>query len=247
MLDTVDLNCDVGEVSSERDRALLPWVSSCNVSCGVHAGDPVLIADTLREALRLGVAIGAHPSFPDRQEFGRRHLDLPATELAEHLRYQIAAIDGMVRSLGGALHHVKPHGALYHSIAQDAQLAEMVVDIVRQTAPGSLFYGQAETQVAEICADRQIEFVHEAFADRRYENRLKLVPRSQPDAMITDAVALQTQLAALVEGAVVDVQGQRRPLKVQTICLHGDSPQAGEFAKLASQFLRDNHVSVAAP
>ncbi|MGI9456563.1 MAG: 5-oxoprolinase subunit PxpA [Aeoliella sp.] len=244
---SIDLNCDVGEVSFERDYSLLPLFSSCNVSCGVHAGDSVLIGSTLREALRLGVAVGAHPSYPDRTNFGRISMDLPPTELAEQLRDQIAKIQGMVESLGGRLQHVKPHGALYHDVAKDVHLAETVVEVVRQLSPTLAFYGQSGSHLAEICENKQVRFVHEAFGDRRYQNRTTLRSRAHTDAVLSDREEFQQQLLSLLEGFVVDVDGQKHALCVQTICLHSDTPQALEFAQLARHTCKEHHVRLAAP
>ena len=247
MIDSIDLNGDVGEVSREQDDAILPFVSSCNVSCGVHAGNPILIAGTVREALRLGVAVGAHPSYPDREHFGRRSMKLPSDEIADHLRYQISAVQGMVASLGGQLSHVKPHGALYNDIARNSSLAEIVIDVVKQVAPAAAFYGQANSHLAQLCQERQMRFVHEVFADRRYENAIELRSRDQADAILQCPEELQKQIDGFLNGYVIDVRGQKHSLSAQTICLHGDTPDAIEFARLANLYLEENHVRLAAP
>lgn len=247
MHDSIDLNCDVGEVSFELDSQILPFVSSCNVSCGSHAGDADLIATTIAEAMKRGVAVGAHPSYPDRENFGRVSMPFTPQELIVELREQIGLVRGMAESLGGELHHVKPHGALYHDMQTNEPLAEVVVDFVRELNPELAFYGQADSQLADICAALGVRFVHEAFGDRRYANATMLRPRTEPDAVIDNQDDFLQQLSTLHHGHVIDYAGREHPLTVQTICLHSDTPHATDFAKAAKHFFEEHHVRIAAP
>lgn len=247
MLRTIDLNCDVGETNREQDHQILPLISSCNVSCGAHAGNPVLIASTIREALRLGVCVGAHPSYPDRANFGRQPMEIPLEELREHLRYQISAIQGVVHSLGGELNHVKPHGALYSDMTTQPELATMVIELVHQLAPSVAFYGFADSHLLRICDQYQLQFVHEVFADRRYEEKAKLRSRDYADSLLDNTEDFCRQFTGFLNGSVVDVKKQKHAITVQTICLHSDTPNALEYAQFANQILKENHVRMAAP
>lgn len=247
MLETVDLNCDVGEVSIELDGQLLPLVSSCNVSCGTHAGDLDLIAGTLEEAIRQGVAVGAHPSYPDGENFGRTSMVLPPAQVVESVHRQVEWLGKLTASLGGTLSHVKPHGALYTDMVRNRSLATSIVELVRNHFPNLLFYGQADTHLAEICDQNRVGFVHEVFSDRRYDNQQTLRPRARADAVIISEDDFLAQLSTLHRGHVVDTNGQRHKLTVQTICLHGDTPGAIRFAQLANSYFQQQNVHVAAP
>lgn len=247
MHDSIDLNCDVGEVSFELDSQILPLVSSCNVSCGSHAGDTDLIAKTLAEAIRLGVAVGAHPSYPDRENFGRVSMPLAPQELVAELREQIGLVRSMAESLGGELHHVKPHGALYHDMQTNEPLAVAVVDLVRELNPELAFYGQADSPLAGICTAAGVRFVHEAFGDRRYADATTLRPRTGPDAVVDNQDDFLQHLSRLHHGHVIDHAGREHPLTVQTICLHSDTPHAATFAQAANRYFEENDVRIAAP
>lgn len=245
-LPSIDLNSDVGEVSHEIDHAILPWVSSCNVSCGAHAGDRELIGATVRVAVGLGVAIGAHPSYPDRERFGRCSLVLPIEELLESLRDQIQLVQSLIVEQDAALHHVKPHGALYHDLASNERLATALVDLLLEVAPGASLYGQAGSPLEALCESRGVRFVHEAFGDRRYEDGDSLRDRSQPDALLEEGPAFDQHFRELLGGAVVDAHGQRHRLVIDTICLHSDSPGAVGLARRAHQLLEECDVRLAA-
>lgn len=233
----MQINCDVGEVSREVDDAILPFVSACNVCCGAHAGDEALIVGTIQEAIRLGVLIGAHPSWPDRANFGRKTMDLPLNELHDSLVEQITFIKTIVEQEGGSLHHVKPHGALYHDVISSGKLAAELIDVVKSIDPKLAIVGMAGSSLSNWCQANGLKFVHEGFADRTYESASQLRSRSEPDAVIDDRESFLKQLQLFKSGTVQDVHGVQHELTVETICIHSDTPQAIEFAQLAHAFL----------
>lgn len=230
MIKSIDINCDVGEVSFENDCALLPFVSSCNVSCGAHAGDPVLITSTIREAVRLGVAVGAHPSYPDAANFGRVSMQMPLNELSDHLRFQISTVKAITESFGAKLQHVKPHGALYHDVISRRNIAEVLLDVISEIDPVLSVMGQADSEWGAYCDGRKQAFIHEAFADRRYANQTSLAPRNTQGSVINREADFDQQVRDLLSGRVVDTEGSTHSLTVQSICLHGDSQHAVLFA-----------------
>ena len=234
----IEINSDVGEISTEIDNAILPFVSSCNVCCGAHAGDPELILSTVREAIRLGVGVGAHPSWPDRENFGRRSLDLPIDQLKSSIHQQIHFVKSLVEDNNGTLRHVKPHGALYHDVLINLEIASMLIDVVHEIDPKLTIYGQADSSFAKLCCDRNVAFVHEAFGDRRYESATELRARSNDDALLDDQQEFAQHVKQLISGSVIDIHGKQHSLNVQTICLHSDTPNAVTFAQLAHDLIQ---------
>lgn len=227
----VDLNADLGEGASD-DAELLALVSSANIACGWHAGDARLMQATVAAALARGVAIGAHPSFPDRDNFGRSEMQLSAADLRADLIYQIGALQALVRAAGGKLHHVKPHGALYNQAARDPSLADAIAAAVRAVDPTLALYGLAGSELLRAGQRAGLRAVAEVFADRGYRADGSLVPRSQPGAFIDDVdEAVARTLRMVRDGVVQAVTGETVPLQAQTICLHGDGPHALAFAR----------------
>jgi len=227
----VDLNADLGEGAGD-DAELLALVTSANIACGWHAGDARLMQATVAAALQRGVAIGAHPSYPDRENFGRSEMQLSAAEVRADLLYQIGALDALVRAAGGRLHHVKPHGALYNQAARDPVLADAVASAVHAVDPGLALYGLAGSELLRAAERAGLRAVSEVFADRGYRADGSLVPRSQPGALIEDTAEAVTRTLRMVrDGAVQAVTGETVPLRAQTICLHGDGPHALAFAR----------------
>ena len=234
----IDLNADLGE-GAPHDRALLALVSSVNISCGVHAGDPDSLAAAIRQALLHGVRIGAHPSFPDREHAGRAPMHLPFPKLRNHLLYQLGALDALVRAQGTRLAHVKPHGALYNQAADDPQLAEDFVLIVQEFDPSLALVGLAGGELYHAARQVGMGFIAEAFADRRYTSAGTLLPRADERALIHDPqMALAQSLEIITNGFVTAVEGSRVPVQADTLCLHGDTPEALLFAQtLRAAFL----------
>lgn len=242
----VDLNADLGEGAPD-DAALLALVSSVNIACGWHAGDARLMQATVAAALARGVAIGAHPSYPDREHFGRREMQLQPEEVRTDLLYQIGALDALVRAAGGRLHHVKPHGALYNQAARDPALADAIAAAVRAVDPGLAIYGLAGGELLRAAERAGLRAVAEVFADRGYRADGSLVPRSQPGALVDDVdEAVARTLRMVREGVVTAVSGETVPLQAQTLCLHGDGPHALAFARAIHQALSDAGVELRA-
>ena len=235
----VDLNADLGEGAGDDDE-LLALVSSANIACGWHAGDARLMQATVASALARGVAIGAHPSYPDRDNFGRSEMALTPEQVRADLIYQIGALQALVQAAGGRLHHVKPHGALYNQAARDPVLASAVAGAVRAVDPGLALYGLAGSELLRAAEHAGLRGVAEVFADRGYRADGSLVPRSQPGALIDDtAEAVARTLRMVREGVVVAVTGETVPLRAETICLHGDGPHALAFARALRTALLD--------
>ena len=245
----VDLNCDCGESFGDwpmgRDAELLPLVTSANIACGFHAGDPVVMQRTIALAMQHGVAIGAHPGFPDLQGFGRRNMQLSATEVYDMVMYQISALQGMVQAAGGVLHHVKPHGALYNMAAKDKQLATAIAQAVASLDQKLLLYGLSGSALVEACLEAGLRTCSEVFADRRYEADGSLRSRRLPDALITDPQeAAQQALDMVLEGKIRAIDGGEVSLKAETICLHGDGAHAVELAVVIRETLASVLVEI---
>lgn len=227
----VDLNADLGEGAPD-DAELLALVSSANIACGWHAGDARLMQRTVTAALARGVAIGAHPSYPDRDNFGRSEMQLSPDDVRADVVYQIGALDALVKAQGGRLHHVKPHGALYNQAARDPVLADAIAAAVLDVDPSLALYGLAGSELLRAAERAGLRAVAEVFADRGYRADGSLVPRSQPGAFVDDVDEAVTRTLRMVrEGVVVAATGETVPLQAQTICLHGDGPHALAFAR----------------
>lgn len=231
----IDLNADLGE-GGDSDRALLQLVSSANIACGFHAGDAQTMLQSVRWAKELGVAIGAHPSFPDRENFGRTAMQLPPETVYAQMIYQIGALKSLAESEGERLVHVKPHGMLYNQAAADATLADAIARAVKAIDADLILVGLAGSESIRAAAHHGLRTREEVFADRGYLSSGALVPRSQPGAMIEDeARAIQQTLTMVKERRVESVSGEWVAVNAQTVCLHGD----GAHALLFAQRLRD--------
>lgn len=240
----VDLNADLGEGAPD-DAELLALVSSANIACGWHAGDARLMQRTVNAALERGVAIGAHPSYPDRDNFGRSEMQLAPADVRADLIYQIGALDALVRAEGGRLNHVKPHGALYNQAARDPALADAIATAVLDVDPALALYGLAGSELLRAAERAGLRAVAEVFADRGYRADGSLVPRSQPGAFVDDVdQAVARTLRMVREGVVVAVSGETVALQAQTICLHGDGPHALAFARAIHAALNDAGVQL---
>lgn len=227
---SIDLNVDLGE-GCGNDVALMDYATSVNIACGWHAGDALTMHTLSAAALSRGIAIGAHPAYPDREHFGRRSMDLPADELHAGIQYQVGALAGIVKALGGRLTHVKPHGALYNDAEQNVETAETIVRAVRDVDSSLAIYGLAGGQLVDSARRLGLKAVDEAFADRGYLPGGKLVPRSEQGALIHDideATARAVEIAA--NNRVKGRDGNWIAIRADTLCLHGDGPHAIEFA-----------------
>jgi UPF0271 protein len=248
----IDLNADCGEGygrwSLGDDAALIPQVSSANLACGVHAGDPDILLASVRLCAAHGVAVGAQPSLPDRQGFGRRDMQLSPAEAYALVVYQIGAVLGCCRAVGVELRHVKPHGALYTMAARDPGLALAIAEAVRDVDATLILYGLAGSELTRAGAGAGLAVAHEAFVDRRYEADGALRPRRLAGALIDDVeVAIAQALAIVERGQVTTGDGATVAVRADTLCLHGDQPGAAAFALRLRAALADRGITVAAP
>lgn len=231
MKQKLNLNADLGESfgawSMAGDKAMLSVVNSANVACGFHAGDPLVMLNTVSEAQKNKVSIGAHPAFPDLQGFGRRRMDIPLPELEAMLIYQIGALSACAKAQGAQVTHVKPHGALSNMACAERKIADAVARAVHRLDPHLILLAPAASQLIFAGRDQGLAIVEEIFADRAYLDDGNLVPRSQAGAMIHGAEAsLQHVLRMVEERALISINGKRLPVNPQSICVHGDNADA---------------------
>ncbi|WP_047250147.1 5-oxoprolinase subunit PxpA [Chromobacterium subtsugae] len=242
----IDLNADLGEDCGD-DAALLEHVSSANIACGWHAGSADTMLQVVRMALRRGVAIGAHPSFPDRENFGRREMQLPPDAVRAGVLYQLGALDAIVRAEGGEMRHVKPHGALYNQAARDPALAAALARAIRDFNPRLRVIGLAGSGFLAACRAEGLDARREVFADRGYRADGSLVPRGAPGALLDSAEAVLAQVSDMaLRQRVIAVSGESVPLRADSICLHGDGPHAAAFAARLRGHLEALGIRIAA-
>jgi UPF0271 protein len=245
----IDLNCDMGESfgawTMGLDAEAMPLVSSANVACGFHASDPGTIRRTVRLARQHGVAVGAHPSYPDRVGFGRRPMQLSPEEAADDVTYQIGALSAFCRAEGVALRHVKPHGALYNASAKDARLAEAIARAVRAVDPALVLVALAGSEHVRAAERAGVRCVEEAFADRAYLRDGMLAPRGTPGSVLHDPARIADRVARMVkERRIEAVDGASVPFTARTVCVHGDNPAAVEIIRAIRARLADEGVAV---
>lgn len=231
----IDLNSDIGESvgngSADSDEAVLDHVTSANIACGFHAGDPVTMRRTVEAAAARGVAIGAHPSLPDLQGFGRREMRITPAETQALVVYQIGALAAFAHAAGTRLTHVKPHGALYNMAARDAALAAAIAQAVADVDGGLILVGLAGSELPAAGQRLGLRVAHEAFADRRYEADGRLSPRGETGAVIDDIdTAIAQAIAIATRGEATARTGETLRITADTVCVHGDRPDAAEFA-----------------
>lgn len=248
----VDLNADLGEAfgayAMGADEAVLAYVSSANVACGFHAGDPMVIDRTVARAVRAGVAVGAHPSHFDLRGFGRREIAADPAEVEADVVYQVGAVAAFARAHGSHLTHVKPHGALYNQAAGDEALARAVARGTARVGRELVLVGLAGSAAMRRAAEAEgLRFAAEAFADRAYDASGRLVPRSRPGALITDPSSAAAKAVRIVrEGRVAAIDGTTVEMAADTLCLHGDNPHALEIARAVREALEAAGVTVQA-
>jgi UPF0271 protein len=242
----IDLNADLGEGAGS-DEALLGLVSSANIACGWHAGDAKTMRQCVRWAIEHGVAIGAHPSFPDRENFGRSTMHLPPDEIVANVLYQVGALAAIAKAEGGKLSHVKAHGQLYNQAVKEPELADALCEAVRRFDPSLKFFGLAGSGMIDAARRAGLTPVEEVFADRGYMPDGSLVPRSQPGALIEDEEQSLAQTLSMVrDRQVTAIDGSTVPLNAQTVCLHGDGAHALEFARRIRDRLQKEGIAVRA-
>ncbi|MDQ3711171.1 MAG: LamB/YcsF family protein [Acidobacteriota bacterium] len=246
---SVDLNCDMGESfgawTMGRDAELMDYVSSVNVACGFHAGDASVIRKTIETAIAKNVAVGAHPSFPDLQGFGRREMKMSPEEVFDIILYQVAALKGMCEALGGKLHHVKPHGALYNQAASDKNLADAIAKAVKAIDENLIFYGLANSFLISEAEKIGLKTASEVFADRTYQADGSLTARTQPNALIESVEkSCEQVLEMIMMQTVTATNGEKISIKADTVCIHGDGAHALEFARAINHRLGEKGVRV---
>ncbi|HEX8288118.1 MAG TPA: 5-oxoprolinase subunit PxpA [Pyrinomonadaceae bacterium] len=246
---SIDLNCDMGESFGAwlmgSDGELMNYVSSINVACGFHAGDASVIRKTVEKGIEKNVAIGAHPSFPDLQGFGRREIKLSEQEIFDVVLYQIAALKGICEALGTTLHHVKPHGALYNQAAKDGTVAAAIARAVKAIDENLVFYGLSGSFLISEAEKLGLKTASEVFADRTYKADGNLTPRNQPNALISETGKAAEQVLQMIEQqSVTATSGEKIPIVAETVCIHGDGEHALEFAREIRRKLIDNNVSI---
>lgn len=241
----VDLNCDMGEgfgrYTLGADADLLNWVTSANIACGLHAGDPLVMQKVVERALEKGVAIGAHPGFPDLQGFGRREMALTPEEVEAFLLYQLGALWAFARAVGADLTHVKPHGALYNQAARDPSIARAIARGMVRFGQPLILVGLAGSELIRAGLEMGLPVASEGFPDRGYREDGSLKPRREPGAVLESIEAVCKQALALVQQGV-RVGGKW--VRVDTLCIHGDHPQAVTFAQMVRQTLEAEGVRV---
>ena len=227
----MDINCDLGE-GIGRDADLMPFLSSCNIACGGHAGDRETMLATMRLAKEHEVKIGAHPSFEDRPNFGRKEMYVPPERLRSQLIHQIAEISALARLEDVEIHHVKPHGALYNMAARSSDLAALICGVMEFFKEDLVLYVPFDSQLERKAKEAGVSYALEAFADRSYDDNFELLPRREPKAVITDPIQVRERVERMIkEGEVVSVSGKVRQVNIDTICIHGDNPAAVEIAQ----------------
>ncbi|MEO8351286.1 MAG: 5-oxoprolinase subunit PxpA [Chthoniobacteraceae bacterium] len=243
----LDLNADLGE-GCANDAEILSLVTSANIACGFHAGDAETMWRTLERAKKNGVTVGAHPSFADRAEFGRRELPIPPGQLFAELIYQLGAFAELARAMGLEPQHVKPHGALYNLAAREAETADVVVRSVVSANPKLILFAPPGSVLARTASEYQLRVAREVFADRNYHPDGTLVPRSHPHALLTDAESAAARMVSLLtDGSLPSIDGTPLMLEADTVCVHGDSPQAVAFTRTLRAALVTAGVALRSP
>jgi UPF0271 protein len=245
----LDINCDLGEgfgrARLSEDLGILKWITSVNVACGQHAGDPHIICRTVEAAIKHGVNIGAHPGYPDLQGFGRRSMNLSAGEVYELTLYQIAALDGVTRALGGKLHHVKLHGALYNEAAEQPELAEAVVRAVTDINEELILYALSGSALVEAGLEHGLQVAEEVFADRAYLPNGRLAPRELEGSVLISKDEQMEQASRLVlEQSVQTVDGSVIELAADTLCIHSESPDVIQLLVELHRWAKQHGVKI---
>ena len=235
-MNKIDLNCDMGEsfgaYTIGNDHKILEYITSANIACGFHAGDPHIMYNTVKMALENNVAIGAHVGFMDLVGFGRRNMDISPKEAYDLVVYQIGALYAFVKAEGGKMKHVKPHGALYNMAAKDEKLAEAIADAVYKVDSDLILYGLSGSKLVDSGKKRGLKVYNEVFADRTYTEEGRLTPRGEENALISDEDKAISQVITMVrDGKVISTKGTIINIKADTICIHGDGEHALSFAK----------------
>ncbi|WP_299116828.1 5-oxoprolinase subunit PxpA [uncultured Winogradskyella sp.] len=240
----IDINADVGE-GLNNELELMPFLSSCNIACGGHAGNISTMTNVVRLAKRYNIKVGAHPSFPDKVNFGRIVMDITAADLYSSLKAQIRALQNVLYAERVQLHHIKPHGALYNLAAKNQKTAEVIIEVIKSTTLPITLYAPYQSVVAELALKEHINVIYEAFADRNYNNDLSLVSRKNGKAILNDKdKVLMHVLGMIKEEKVTSIDGVEVGIKASTFCVHGDTKNALQILKYLNQKLPQNGISI---
>lgn len=240
----VDLNCDLGE-GCTTDSAIMPFISSANLACGYHAGNEAIIKQTLLLAKKFNVAIGAHPSYPDKANFGRKEMNLPLQEIKSIVIAQIELVKKLAEEIGLQLQHVKPHGALYNTAARDINIATIIAEAVKEVDSKLILFGLANSELGKAAEKIGLNFYNEVFADRTYTDEGKLTPRTASNALIvTKEAAIEQVLRMIQKEEVLSTSGKIVPIKADTICIHGDGVHAVDFAKHINKLIQASNIRI---
>ncbi|MEK5482483.1 MULTISPECIES: LamB/YcsF family protein [unclassified Viridibacillus] len=247
----VDLNCDLGESYGQyklgEQEEILNYITSANVACGFHAGDPTVMRETVKMAIAKGVKIGAHPGLPDLNGFGRRPMQITPQEGYDMVVYQIGALQGFLSTCGEKMQHVKPHGALYNMAAKDQALSEAIAQAVYDVSPELVLFGLAGSELTKAGEKLGLQTAHEVFSDRTYQADGSLTSRTQSDALVTDEEQSVNQVVTMVKEGYIESQQQTKVLlRADTVCIHGDGVHALAFAKYIRNTLEKNNINVQA-
>lgn len=238
----IDINCDVGE-GLQNEARLFPFISSCNLACGGHAGDAETMNEVIRLAVKHQIKIGAHPSYPDREHFGRKSMLLPSEKFKASISKQLDHLDTLIIDHGASLHHIKAHGALYNDLGKDQELAKTYLECILPYKDKISLYVSFGSVIAGEALKMGFKITYEAFGDRNYEKDLSLVPRSQANALITDPKLVLKHLLLMIKKGVVRVpEGDLVPIVANTFCIHGDTVSAYEILMYLSEELPKQHI-----
>ncbi|MBU3143686.1 LamB/YcsF family protein [Clostridium sp. CF012] len=247
----VDINSDLGESFGAYkiglDEEVLKYISSANIACGWHAGDPIVMRRTVEAACKNGVGIGAHPGFPDIMGFGRRNMTVSQDEVKQYTIYQLGALYGFVKAVGGKMQHVKPHGAMYNMAAKDEKLARAIIEGIWEVDRDLIVLGLSGSEMVNAAVEKGLKAANEVFADRAYNPDGTLVPRSLPGSMILDKnIAISRVIRMVTEGKVTAINGEDLDIKADSICVHGDNPEAVEFVLLIKEEMLKAGITIKA-
>ena len=241
---TIDINCDMGE-GIGNDDAIMAFISSTNIACGFHAGDEYTMRKTVESAIKNNVAIGAHPSFFDKSNFGRTEMNLPGDEIYDLVLLQLRTIDKIIKEKNAKLHHVKPHGALYNMSAKNSHIAQAIAQAVKDFDDNLILFGLSGSISISVAEEMSLKTASEVFADRTYKDDGSLTPRSEPGALVEDEEKLLKQLLQMIqEKTVTTVTGKRIPIVADTVCIHGDGKDAVRFAQAINEQLKAKGVKI---
>lgn len=244
MIQTIDINVDVGE-GVNNEAQLMPYISSCNIACGGHAGDLQTMKTVVQLAQKYKVKIGAHPSFPDKENFGRKHIKISCAALYKSIREQINDLITVLRAENAGLHHIKPHGALYNLAVTDASTAKVIIEVIKTILLPVKLYAPYNSVIAKLAIKENIPVVYEAFADRNYNEDLTLVSRNEKNAIISDSEKLFSHVhRMIIQQKVKTINDVEVKLIAHTFCVHGDNPKAVNLIKDLSKKLEQFHINI---